>query len=121
MNSLGLIALVIVGGATGSVLRGWLAERFAGGLPWTILFINVTGSFVAGWLNAHFAGEPAQAWVLTFLVTGICGGYTTFSSFAFQLLGQWRARHGRLMVLYLMTTLTLGIAAAWVGLVVGSR
>jgi CrcB protein len=120
MSSLGVIALVVVGGAAGSMLRGWLAERFAGALPWTILFINVTGSFVAGWLNAHFTGQPEKIWVLTFLVTGVCGGYTTFSSFAFQLLGQWRSRHTRLMVLYLVLTLTLGIAAAWAGLKAGN-
>ena len=51
--------------------------------PWGTLTVNVTGSIVMGLLAGYFAskGEAAQAWRL-FLMTGVLGGYTTFSAFS---------------------------------------
>ena len=114
-----VISLVVIGGAGGSMLRGWLSERYASLLPWTTLLINATGSFAAGWVNARFASQPEKTWLLLFLGAGICGGYTTFSSFAFQLLGLWRGRRTGLVAAYLVLTLVLGLLAAWAGLGVG--
>ncbi len=113
--------LLAAGGAAGSALRGWLAERFATLLPWTTLFINVTGSFAAGWLNGHYADRPQDAWLMTLLVVGVCGGYTTFSTMAFQSLVMWRERRGGRMVLYLAVTLVVGIGAAWAGVTAGTK
>jgi CrcB protein len=115
------ILLLAVGGAAGSALRGWLAERFATLLPWTTLFINVTGSFAAGWLNASFEGQPHLEWLSALLVVGVCGGYTTFSTMAFQSLVMWRERHAGRMIFYLAMTLVLGLGAAWAGLTVGEK
>lgn len=112
--------LLAVGGAAGSALRGWMGERFATMLPWTTMFINVTGSFAAGWFNAHFAGQPNDAWLATLLITGLCGGYTTFSTMAFQSLVMWRERRTGRLVFYLAMTLALGLGAAWAGLVMGA-
>ena len=81
------ILAVALGGAIGSVARhliSILSGRALGAdFPWGILIINVTGSFLIG----AFIGLFAAKWDLsqttrTFLVTGICGGYTTFSSFS---------------------------------------
>jgi fluoride exporter len=57
----------------------WLGTSF----PWGTLTVNITGSIVMGLLAGYFAlkGETAQAWRL-FLMTGILGGYTTFSAFS---------------------------------------
>ena len=96
-----LYLLIAVGGALGSVARFWLggvvSAQVGETFPWGTLIVNVTGSFVIGFFNTLtspdgrvFAGGHARA----FFMTGICGGYTTFSSFSLQTLnlardGEW--------------------------------
>lgn len=80
-------AAVALGGALGSVGRylvGIYFGRWLGtGFPWGTLFINVTGSFLIGALAEAFAlrWDTSQT-TRIFLVVGICGGYTTFSTFS---------------------------------------
>src|SRR5271170_463271 len=99
--------LVAVGGALGSVTRYWFAllvdqhsnKLFPWGqtFPWGTLLVNITGSFVIGFLFTVTAPEGrlmANSNTRLFFMTGICGGYTTFSSFSLQTLnlardGQW--------------------------------
>ena len=93
--------LVAIGGAFGSTLRYWLGGLIANAVgqtfPWGTLVINVTGSLAIGLFGALTAPDgrvfvPGE-WRQFFMV-GICGGYTTFSSFSLQTLtlandGQW--------------------------------
>jgi CrcB protein len=94
--------LVAVGGALGSMARFWVsglvAERIGETFPWGTILINITGSFLIG-LFYGLMRPPDGRWVASsntrvFLTYGICGGYTTFSSFSLQTLtlaqeGQW--------------------------------
>jgi|SRR5579862_2098219 len=82
-----LILAVAIGGALGSVVRYLIGiesgRLFGTDFPWGTLIINVSGSFLIGIFAALFATKwsvtpPARA----FLIVGICGGYTTFSTFA---------------------------------------
>jgi CrcB protein len=82
-----LIVAVAIGGAIGSVTRYLVGigsgKLFGVGFPWGTLIINVTGSFLIG----AFVGLFATKWDLpqvarVFLTVGICGGYTTFSTFS---------------------------------------
>jgi len=84
---------VAVGGALGSVARFWLATVMAAltgpRFPWGTLLINVVGSFVIGCF-ATLTGSRG-VWsvppgVRVFVMVGICGGFTTFSSFSLQTL-----------------------------------
>ena len=93
--------LIAIGGALGSVARFWfsgvVARQFGETFPWNTLLVNVTGSFAIG-LFATLTG-PDGRWLVDkegrqFFMVGICGGYTTFSSFSLQTLdlvreGQW--------------------------------
>jgi CrcB protein len=92
---------VFLGGGLGSVARfavsdlaaRWLGETF----PWGTLIANVTGSFAIGFFGTLTAPEGrwlAPAGARTFFMIGVCGGYTTFSSFSLQTLnlvegGEW--------------------------------
>jgi fluoride exporter len=81
------ILAVAVGGAIGSVARYLVAigagRAFGTNFPWGILIINVTGSFLIGLFTGLFAlkWDLPQA-MRIFLTVGICGGYTTFSTFS---------------------------------------
>ncbi len=117
---------VAIGGALGSLARYWLAEAFAAlgmaDFPWATLAANVSGSFVIG-LIAALTGPDGRLLVAPevrlFLLVGICGGYTTFSSFSLQTLtlaqgGEW-AKAGLNLFLSLILCLVavaLGFAVA---------
>ena len=85
--NLQLIAAVALGGAIGSVARYLVGigsgRLFGMAFPWGTLIINVTGSFLIGTFIALFAirWDLSQA-ARVFLTVGICGGYTTFSTFS---------------------------------------
>ncbi|MBI2514000.1 MAG: fluoride efflux transporter CrcB [Opitutae bacterium] len=121
-----LYALIALGGALGSVLRFWLsglvATHVGETFPWGTLFVNVTGSFVIGFF-ATLAGPDGRAFVSAetrqFAMTGICGGYTTFSSFSLQTLtlargGEWLRAGGNVTgsVLLCLLGVWLGHLAA---------
>lgn len=82
-----------LGGAVGSIARFWasgvVARHFGETFPWGTLIVNVSGSFVIGFFAA---ATGADGWWLAapstrqFVMLGICGGYTTFSSFSLQTL-----------------------------------
>jgi len=113
---------IMLGGALGTGARYWLSGMVAGSVgeafPYGTLIVNVTGSFVIGF----FAGliDPVGPFLLRprlrqFVMIGVCGGYTTFSSFSLQTLdlardGDW-LRAGLNCVLSLIGCLF----AVWLG------
>jgi CrcB protein len=114
--------IIFLGGGLGSLARWWVsglvAERFGQTFPWGTLLVNVSGSFILGWF-ATVTG-PDGRWLASanlrqFFMLGVCGGYTTFSSFSLQTLnlveeGQW-FRAGANAVL----SLVLCLVAVWLG------
>ncbi|MFZ1427158.1 MAG: fluoride efflux transporter CrcB [Geminicoccaceae bacterium] len=93
--------MVALGGAVGSLARFWLAEALVAlgmtWFPWATLVANVSGSFLIG-LIAALTGPDGRLLVSPdvrlFWMVGLCGGYTTFSSFSLQTLtlaqnGDW--------------------------------
>ena len=114
---------VAVGGAIGSVLRYVItvlaAVRFGPALPWGTLAVNVIGSFVIGVVAELAAGRGAilSPGARIFIATGLCGGFTTFSSYS---LDAWNlARDGAiaLALLYVAGSVVLGLAAVYLGVV----
>jgi protein CrcB len=90
-----------IGGALGSMARAWLAlavARVAGAqFPWGTILINILGSFVIGFfgtLTTNDSRFAAPGDLRAFVMVGICGGFTTFSSFSLQTLEL--ARDGRM-------------------------
>ena len=115
------VALVALGGALGSVLRALLtwgvAARLDGATMPATLAANVLGSFVLG-LVVAVTGSGAVAWRV-FVVTGVCGGFTTFSTFSFEAVSAVEEGRVGLALGYAGGSLMLGGVALWGGLVVG--
>jgi fluoride exporter len=117
---------IAVGSALGGVGRYWLsgfvAERIGETFPWGTIIVNVTGSFVIGFF-ATLTGPDGRLLVGStarqFVMIGICGGYTTFSSFSLQTLelmrdGDW-VKAGANAV----GSVVLCLVAVWLGYALG--
>lgn len=113
---------VAAGGALGAVLRWSVVGALPGsddGWPWGTLLVNVTGSLLIGLLVARLLTTPAPTWVRPFAVTGLLGGWTTYSALALDAHGLL-AEGGVLAGLgYLVATTVLGLGACLLGLRVG--
>ncbi len=110
---------VALGGALGSVARygaGLAARQLAPGWPWGTLFVNVLGSFAIGLLFAWFIVRPTPEWVRLGLITGVLGGFTTFSAFSVETLELLRTAGAGSAFAYVALTLAAGLAACALGL-----
>ncbi len=115
------LALVVLGGGAGSAARYmtalWAADRLGVTIPWGTLAVNVTGSFVIGLLatladEAGAIGPDAR----TFLVVGVLGGFTTFSSFSLESLRLVEQNELLRAGLYVAGSVGLAFAAAALGI-----
>jgi CrcB protein len=123
------IFMLALGGAMGTVARylanGWISSRTDLGavFPVGTMMVNVTGSFVIGLVAA--VGDPAlgRSWLKPewrdFLMIGVCGGYTTFSSFSMQTLELARDGQWLWVGINVATTNVLCLVAVYLGWVCG--
>ena len=112
---------VAVGGATGSVLRFWLGSVIGhkAGVPfWGTLFVNVTGCFLIGLLGNLRENGPGE-FDRYFLMVGVLGGYTTFSTFSLQTLELFHAGNTGLAVLNVALSMVLCLLGVWLGATAG--
>jgi fluoride exporter len=116
------ILLVLLGGALGTGLRYGLSTLITSvfrqpEFPYGTFIINVTGSFAIGILASLFATRPAVSEVArATLMTGVLGGYTTFSSFSLETYTLLHNGRAGLAILYASASLLLGLAAVWAGM-----
>jgi len=100
-------------------LNGWL-RVFAPGFPWATLMVNVVGSFCIGLVFAATAQRPeVPDWIRTGLMTGVMGGFTTFSALSLETLVLWREGQASLALASLGANLLLGVGACVLGLWLG--
>ncbi len=112
---------VAAGSSLGALARWGVAEftaGTAGAWPWATLAVNVAGSLLigilAGLVARHrepFVGLPAQL----LLMTGFCGGFTTFSAFGLEALWLVQAGRAGMAIAYVACSVPLWILAAWAG------
>ncbi len=123
---MGAYLAVAVGGAIGSVARFWMTGAMATltgpRFPWGTLAINILGSFVIG-LVAGFTLTPARMGMhpdlRIFLMTGICGGFTTFSAFSLQTLELIQTGDLVPAFGYILGSVALCLLAVWGGWLLG--
>lgn len=111
-----------LGGSLGSVLRWWVGravgERYRGDFPLGTLLINITGAFPMGYLSVLFAVDwhTRHGTLLNALcLTGVMGGYTTFSSMQMDAVKLAAKAGGVRAVSYLLLSVVGGLAAAALG------
>ncbi len=117
--------LAALGGAIGAVARWGAAEVLpptAGGWPWATLLVNLTGCFLLGVLIAVLAARsPEPAWVRPFLAVGVLGGYTTYSTFAVEVVRLVEDGAAVLAAGYVLLSVGGSVAAVALGAVSGRR
>lgn len=122
-----LYSAIVAGGIVGSLMR-WLVALVvpaaSGGLPWATLFANVIGCFVIGFYAA-LTGPDGRLFVdprtRQFVMTGICGGFTTFSGFSLEMLRFVQAGDARRALIYLGVSVVAWLAAVWLGDIAARR
>jgi CrcB protein len=113
--------LVFVGGGLGASLRHTVnitcARCMGLSFPWGTFIINISGSIVMGLIAGYlaFKGEASQPWRL-FVMTGILGGYTTFSAFSLDTALLYERGEIGLALLYVLGSVVLSIAGLFAGL-----
>jgi len=115
--------LVGLGGGIGSMLRylcqKWFSENYPQPFPWGTFLVNLIGCFLIGVIYA--ASEKSSA--LTpqarlFLAAGFCGGFTTFSTFAFENMNLLRGGDTSYFLIYTIGSVLLGILGVFGGVAV---
>ena len=115
-------SLLIVGAGSflGGALRYYLSTIIKNccgqGFPWGTLAVNLLGCFVIGMLFAlfHRLGTPHSSWCLL-LTTGVCGGFTTFSTFANESVLMLQNGNIALFASYIAASIILGLALVALG------
>ena len=115
--------LIGLGGGIGSIVRylcqKWFNDYYPHPFPWGTFTVNLVGCFLIGLLYA--ASEKAS--VLSpqtrlLLITGFCGGFTTFSTFAFENMNLLRSGDVLYFSIYIVASVALGIAAVFAGVAI---
>lgn len=113
---------IAVGGAIGTIVRYWLnllvTGRLGEAMPWGTIFINISGSFAIGLFAA--LTEPGGRLsvppdIRAFVLVGLCGGYTTFSSFSLQTLTLFEAGEPARAAANVLGSVLLCLLAVWFG------
>jgi CrcB protein len=115
------VFLIAVGGAIGSVLRYLTSiavqKYYAAVFPLATLITNILGclliGIIIGLLEKNQLSNSAMKW---FLITGFCGGYTTFSAFGYENISLLQNGESGLAFLYIGASILLGLFAVWLGL-----
>jgi len=113
--------IVGMGGAVGSMLRYGVQKFFqvqtAGSFPTATLLVNIAGCFLIGILWSMFS--RSLTWneeMKLLLMTGLCGGFTTFSAFTLEGIGLLKENKTALFLIYLTASVVGGLLATFIGI-----
>ena len=116
--------LVFLGGGAGSLCRYALAIALPpvnlneGDFPWATLVANATACLLLGAGLALVSREALPREYALLLLTGFCGGFSTFSTFSAELFSLYEAGEYGVVIGYLLGSLGVGVIAVWLGLAV---
>jgi CrcB protein len=117
---------VLTGAGLGGLARylasTWIMTRYGGRFPLGTFVINISGSFLIGVLMTLLTErwQPHPNWRL-FLVVGVLGGYTTFSSFEYETYQAVRGGARWIGLAYVLSSVMIGYFGVWLGAVLAAR
>ena len=115
------ILLIGLGGGIGSIARylcqRWFAANYMSAFPWGTLAVNIAGCFAIGifWGMTFKSFDNNESWKL-FLMTGLCGGFTTFSAFTLEGIGLLKEEKLALFFTYVAASVLIGLLATYAGM-----
>lgn len=115
------VLLVGLGGGIGSMARylcqKWFAANYASSFPWGTFTVNIIGCLTIGifWGLSFKSFSSNESWKL-FLMTGLCGGFTTFSAFTLEGVGLLKEQKLALFFSYVAASVLLGLLATYIGM-----
>ena len=116
MYKMRALLFVFLGGGAGSILRymvsRWLNTSF---FPWGTLAVNIIGCFLVSLFGTWIARQSLPTDLRLLMVVGLCGGFTTFSTFGNETMTMLRNGHLLLSFIYIFLSVAAGIAAAYIG------
>jgi fluoride exporter len=117
-----LIVLVGLGSFLGGILRYLVSVYFqnkeVSGFPWATFSVNIFGCFLIGLAYGYFERENASVLWRIVITSGFLGGFTTFSAFSSESLILLKSDLSLLGVLYILASISLGILATFVGIII---
>lgn len=117
------ILLVGLGGAVGSILRYlsslFVTRYFNSVFPLATFTVNIIGCFLIGLIFGYMEKEQITNDTIKYLfITGFCGGYTTFSTFAIENVGLMQSQNTLSAFAYIAASIITGLFAVWLGLLI---
>lgn len=116
-----VVVAVFAGGCLGGWARYGITSNWPAraGFPWATFAVNVTGAFVLTVVIVAAANVVPSRYLRPLVGTGFCGAFTTFSSVVVSADQLFMHRHAGTAVSYVIASIVAGLAAAWLGLVLG--
>ena len=93
----------------------WALRLFGPGFPWATLLVNVFGSFLMGFIVVWFAHRDLNR-LAPLVMTGILGGFTTFSAFSLDTVTLWQRGEATTAMIYVAASIILSLAALLAGM-----
>jgi CrcB protein len=113
------LALVALGGGFGALIRfllsGWIQANNATTFPFGTFTVNILGCFLIGIAWATLSSHPQNLWT-PFLMIGILGGFTTFSTFGLESIQFYQAGKTGILLAYVLLSNIVGLLAVLVGI-----